>query len=81
MTVQKIQTSKMLHLYITQKLKVLKICGKSEVKSFLETLGFVNGSDISIVSKNSGNFIVAVKDTRVAISKEMANKIMVEESI
>ena len=62
-------------------LKVLKICGKSEVKSFLETLGFVNGSDISIVSKNSGNFIVAVKDTRVAISKEMANKIMVEESI
>ena len=64
-----------------KKLKVLKICGKSEVKSFLETLGFVNGSDISIVSKNSGNFIVAVKDTRVAISKEMANKIMVEESI
>ena len=64
-----------------RRLKVVKICGKCEVKSFLETLGFVNGSDISIVSKNSGNFIVAVKDTRVAISKEMANKIMVEESI
>ncbi len=60
-------------------LKVLKINGRSDTKQFLEKLGFVSGSDIKIVQKMNGNIIVSIKDTRVAINKDFANKIMVEE--
>lgn len=56
---------------------IQRIGGKEEVRRFLETLGFVTGSQISVVSENNGNVIVNVKDSRVAISREMANKIMV----
>ncbi|HBF86367.1 MAG TPA: ferrous iron transport protein A, partial [Clostridiales bacterium] len=48
-----------------------------EVKQHLENLGFVVGGNVSIVNSMGGNLIVNVKETRVAISKEMANKIMV----
>ncbi|MGN0357692.1 MAG: ferrous iron transport protein A, partial [Blautia sp.] len=44
---------------------------------FLESLGFVMGGFVTIVSEINGNLIVKVKDSRVAISKEMASKIMV----
>lgn len=58
--------------------KIIKnINGKDEIKKFLETLGFVIGSTVIIVSEMSGNIIVNIKDTRVAISKTMANRIMV----
>lgn len=58
--------------------KIIKnINGKDEIKKFLETLGFVIGSTVIIVSEMSGNMIVNIKDTRVAISKAMANRIMV----
>ena len=53
------------------------IGGKEEIKRFLENLGFVVGSDVTIISKIGGNVIVNIKNSRVAISKEMANKIMV----
>ena len=56
---------------------IKKITGKEEVRRFLENLGFVPGSAVSIVCKNSGNIIVQIKDSRVAISKEMAQKIIV----
>lgn len=56
---------------------IKKIMGKEEVRRFLENLGFVAGAEVSIVSKNCGNVIVQVKDSRVAISKEMAQKIIV----
>lgn len=56
---------------------IIKIGGKEEVRRFLESLGFVAGSVISVVSEMNGNVIVNVKGSRVAISKEMANKIMV----
>ena len=56
---------------------IKKIGGKDETKRFLNTLGFVEGSEISIVSENAGNLIVNVKNTRVAISREMANRIVV----
>lgn len=56
---------------------VKKINGKEEVRRFLENLGFVAGAQVSLVSKISGNVIVQVKDSRVAISKEMAQKIIV----
>lgn len=57
--------------------RIRKIGGKDETRRFLESLGFVIGGFVTVVSENSGNLIVKVKDSRVAISKEMANKIMV----
>lgn len=56
---------------------IKKIGGKDETKRFLNNLGFVEGSEITIVSENAGNLIVNVKNTRIAISKEMANRIVV----
>ena len=56
---------------------IKKIGGKPEVKQHLENLGFVTGGTVSIISAMGGNLIVNVKEARVAISKEMAGKIMV----
>ena len=56
---------------------IKKIGGKQETKKFLETLGFVVGGTVTDVSEINGNMIVNVKDSRVAIGKDMANKIMV----
>ena len=54
---------------------IKKIGGKQETKKFLETLGFVVGGTVTV--EINGNMIVNVKDSRVAIGKDMANKIMV----
>ena len=56
---------------------VKKIGGTPEVKKHLENLGFYVGGEVSIVNMLSGNVIVKVKESRVAISEEMARKIMV----
>lgn len=56
---------------------IKKIMGKEEVRRFLENLGFVAGAEVSVVSKICGNVIVQIKESRVAISKEMAQKIIV----
>ncbi|MDD6057698.1 MAG: FeoA family protein [Clostridiales bacterium] len=56
---------------------IKRVGGKEEVKRFLETLGFVVGGTVTVVSQSNGNMIVNVKDSRVAIGKDMANKIMV----
>lgn len=56
---------------------IRKIGGKPEVKQHLENLGFVPGGTVSVVSTIGGNLIVNVKESRIAISKEMACKIMV----
>ena len=56
---------------------IKKICGKDDVIRFLESLGFVVGGNVTVISENCGNIIVNVKESRVAISKEMANKILV----
>ena len=56
---------------------IKKIGGKQETKKFLETLGFVVGGTVTVVSEINGNMIVNVKDSRVAIGKDMANKMMV----
>ena len=53
------------------------IKGKDESKRFLESLGFVVGGSVTMISELNGNLIVNVKDTRVAISRSMANRIMV----
>ena len=51
--------------------------GKEETRRFLENLGFVPGGEVTVVSEIDGNMIVNIKDSRVAIGKDMANKIMV----
>ncbi|MDR1797220.1 MAG: ferrous iron transport protein A [Clostridiales Family XIII bacterium] len=56
---------------------VKKVGGNEEMRKFLGTLGFVAGSSVSVVSKTGENVIVRVKDSRIAISREMARKIMV----
>ncbi|WP_077533498.1 FeoA family protein [Massiliimalia massiliensis] len=56
---------------------IKRVGGKEEIRRFLENLGFVVGGDVTVVSENGGNVIVSVKDSRVAISREMANKIMI----
>ena len=56
---------------------IKKVGGNPETRRFLEGLGFTAGTDVKIVSEMGGNVIVNVKDSRVAVSKEMAQKIMV----
>lgn len=56
---------------------IKRVGGRDETRKFLENLGFVTGGTVTIISEISGNMIVNVKDSRVAINKEMANKIMV----
>ena len=54
-----------------------RVGGSPEVKKHLEDLGFVAGGDVQVITDMMGNLIVNVKETRVAISKEMARKIMI----
>ena len=56
---------------------IKKVGGKEETRKFLENLGFVAGGMVTVVSEIGGNMIVNVKDSRVAIGKDMANKIIV----
>lgn len=53
------------------------IRGKDETKRFLASLGFVVGTPVTVVSEMGGNMIVNVKESRVAISKGMAGRIIV----
>lgn len=55
-----------------------RISGKDDAKRFLNNLGFVEGSPVTVISRMDGNLIVGIMDSRVAIGKKMANKIMVE---
>lgn len=56
---------------------IKKVGGSPEVKKHLENLGFVVGSTVTIVNTLGGNVIVNVKESRVAIDREMAMKIMI----
>ncbi len=56
---------------------IKKVSGNPEVKKHLEDLGFVAGGSVTVISEIAGNVIVNIKDTRVAISKEMAQRIMI----
>ena len=56
---------------------IKRVGGKEETRLFLEKLGFVAGAAITVVSSIGGNLIVNIKDSRVAIDKEMAKGIMV----
>ena len=56
---------------------IRKVGGNSEIRAHLENLGFGTGGNVTVVSTIGGNLIVNVKDSRVAISREMASKILV----
>lgn len=56
---------------------IKRIGGRKEVKTHLENLGLVAGGAVTVISKIGGNVIVNVKSTRIAISQEMAQKIMI----
>ena len=56
---------------------IKKIGGKEDTKKFLGNIGFVVGAAVTVISEIKGNMIVEVKNSRVAIGKDMANKIIV----
>ena len=56
---------------------VKRVGGTDDVKRFLANLGFVDGSQVTVISEIHGDLIVNVKDSRVAIGREMASRIMV----
>ena len=62
---------------IGEEYMIRKVIGNPETKKHLEDLGFVAGGSVTVVSALGGNIIVKVKESRVAISDEMARKIMV----
>ena len=57
--------------------EIKRIGGNEETRRFLKNLGFVVGAEVSVVSAIGGNVIVNIKDSRVAINKDMAKRIMV----
>ena len=56
---------------------ITRIGGNSEVRAHLQNLGFVVGATVQVVTSMGGNLIICVKETRVAVSKELAQKIMI----
>ena len=57
--------------------RIKVVGGKPEVRKHLENLGFVAGGNVTVISVLGGNVIVNVKEARVAVSREMAQKIMI----
>ena len=57
--------------------RIKKIGGRQEVKAHLENLGFVVGRAVTVINTIGGNVIVNVKESRIAVSREMAQKIMI----
>jgi ferrous iron transport protein A len=56
---------------------IKKVGGQEETRKFLESLGFIPGSSVRVISKLGGNVIVSIRECRIGISKEMANRIMI----
>ncbi len=56
---------------------IRKITGKDELRRHLAEMGFVVGASITVISKNNGNMILSVKDSRVALDKTITNRIIV----
>ena len=63
---------------VGQIVKVVKVTGKEDTRRFLENLGFVPDTEISLISSIGGNVIVNVKDSRIAVNQDMAKHIMVQ---
>ena len=57
--------------------KIVKVGGNEETRRLLENLGFVAGTEITVVSSIGGNLIVNVKDSRIAVNEDMARHIVI----
>ncbi len=64
-----------------ERMTVKQIRGRDDTRRFLESMGFVTGGQVTVVSKIGGNLIVEVKDTRVALSQNMAARIQIEPAV
>lgn len=60
---------------------IQKVGGREETRKFLEDLGFVAGGTVTVVSRAGGNIIVNIRESRVAIGRDMANRIMVRGAL
>ena len=60
-----------------ESVKIVRISGADESRRHLQTLGFVEETELKVITKSGGNIIVSVKDGRIALSKEMSSKIIV----
>ena len=56
---------------------IKKITGKDEIRLHLAELGFVVGSEVTVVNEIAGNLILQVKESRIALDRTMANRIMI----
>lgn len=56
---------------------IQRVSGKIEIRRHLEDLGFVAGETVTVIAMMGGNVIVNIKESRIAVSKEMASKIMI----
>lgn len=56
---------------------IKRITGRDEVRQHLSELGFVEGTEVTVISELGGNLILSVKESRVALDRTMANRIMV----
>lgn len=56
---------------------IRKVGGSEETKRFLENLGFVTGANVTVISENGGNLILNIKESRVAVNRDMAKRIMI----
>ena len=60
-----------------ERVTIRRITGKDEVRQHLAELGFVVGSEVTVISELNGNLIVQVKSSRIALDRSMANRIMI----
>lgn len=64
-------------LQVGRSMKIVRINGRDKTRNFLAGLGFIEGSELTVISEIDGNVIFKVKETRVALGKEMAARILV----
>ena len=57
--------------------RIVKITGKDEVRQHLANLGFVSGEQVTVISEMARSLILKIKDSRIALDKSMANRIMI----
>lgn len=60
-----------------KEMKIIRVTGQEETRRHLETLGFVAGAAVTVINSINGNLIVNIKNSRIAISRVAANKILV----
>ena len=62
---------------VGEKHRILRINGKDEVRIHLAELGFIQGVEVTVISRIAGNMILSVKDSRIALDQTLANRIQV----